>query len=178
MLSILLLFNLCACGNSGQEDTDATGAETASVASKEASGPKTENDLSGDRPGDPPSGSGHDGAPPDAPGSGKPGGAPGSGSSTDIDYSGATEIASGENQSGQTYVSEASDESALLISTADEVTVTDPTVTKSGDSDGGDNCNFYGLNAAVLVKDGSTATSTGGTVTSDADGANGVFCCG
>ncbi len=178
LLSILLLFNLCACGNSVQEDTDATGAETASVASEEASGPKTENDLSGDRPGDPPSGSGHDGAPPDAPGSGKPGGAPGSGSSTDIDYSGATEIASGENQSGQTYVSEASDESALLISTADEVTVTDPTVTKSGDSDGGDNCNFYGLNAAVLVKDGSTATITGGTVTSDADGANGVFCYG
>ena len=48
-------------------------------------------------------------------------------------------------------------------------------MTKTGDSDGGDNCNFYGLNAAVLVKDGSTTTITGGTITSDADGANGVF---
>ncbi len=65
-----------------------------------------------------------------------------------------------------------------MISTADDVSVTDPIVTKSGDSDGGDSCNFYGLNAAVLVKDGTTTTITGGTVTSDADGANGVFCYG
>ena len=63
----------------------------------------------------------------------------------------------------------------MLISASDEVTISDPTVTKTGGSDGGDNCNFYGLNAAVLVKDGSTATITGGTITSDAEGANGVF---
>ncbi len=108
---------------------------------------------------------------------GMPGGAPG-GSSADIDYKGAVEISSGETQEGQTYASTSSDENALLISTADEVTITDPTVTKSGDSDGGDNCNFYGLNAAVLVKNGSTVNITGGTVSSDADGANGVFCYG
>ncbi|MBP5306026.1 MAG: hypothetical protein J6Z02_09270 [Lachnospiraceae bacterium] len=52
------------------------------------------------------------------------------------------------------------------------------TVSKTGSSDGGDNCNFYGLNAAVLVKDGTTTTIEGGTITSDADGANGVFCYG
>nr|MBQ6242202.1 hypothetical protein [Lachnospiraceae bacterium] len=34
------------------------------------------------------------------------------------------------------------------------------------------------MNAAVLVKDGGTTTITGGTVTSDASGANGVFCYG
>ncbi|MCR5136301.1 MAG: hypothetical protein K6C12_04260 [Oscillospiraceae bacterium] len=34
------------------------------------------------------------------------------------------------------------------------------------------------MNAAVLVKDGSTTTITGGTITSNADGANGVFCYG
>ncbi|MBR4120649.1 MAG: hypothetical protein IKT95_02715, partial [Spirochaetales bacterium] len=45
-------------------------------------------------------------------------------------------------------------------------------------SNGGDNCNFYGQNAAVLVKGGSTTTITGGTITSDASGANGVFCYG
>lgn len=88
------------------------------------------------------------------------------------------EINSADSQSGQVYASSTSDESALLISTSDEVSITDPTVTKSGDSDGGDNCNFYGLNAAVLVKDGTTTTITGGTITSDADGANGVFCYG
>ncbi len=48
----------------------------------------------------------------------------------------------------------------------------------SADSDGGDSCNFYGLNAAVLVKDGAAVSITGGTVTSDADGANGIFCYG
>ena len=55
------------------------------------------------------------------------------------------------------------------------MTIENPTVTKSGSSDGGDSCNFYGLNAAVLVKGGSTTTITGGTITSDASGANGVF---
>ena len=107
-----------------------------------------------------------------------PGGAPGSRSSADITYTAATEITSGDSQNGQTYTSTASDESALLISTADDVTIADPTVTKTGDSDGGDNCNFYGLNAAVLVKDGAAATITGGTILSDAEGANGVFCYG
>ena len=115
------------------------------------------------------------GAPPEKPdGNHGPGGVPG-GSSEDIDYTGAVEISSGDAQSGQSYISTSSDENALLIATSDDVMITDPTVTKSGDSDGGDSCNFYGLNAAVLVKDGAQTTITGGTITSDADGANGVF---
>lgn len=114
--------------------------------------------TAGDRPGNP------------------PGGKPGSGSSSSsISYSGAVEISSADSQSGQTYASSTADESALLVSTSEAVTIEDPTVTKSGSSNGGDNCNFYGLNAAVLVKGGSTTTITGGTITSDASGANGVF---
>ena len=133
----------------------------------------------GTPPGDPPDGNGGPGGtPPGGFGGGKPGGAPGSGSSADIEYSGSVEISSTDSQSGQTYASTASDECALLIGTSDDVSVENPTVTKTGDSDGGDSCNFYGLNAAVLVKDGGTATITGGTVTSDAEGANGVFCYG
>jgi len=104
----------------------------------------------------------------------RPGGAPGS-SSSSITYTAAVEITSADTQSNQTYASTTSDESALIISTSDDVTITNPTVTKSGSSDGGDNCNFYGLNAAVLVKGGSTTTITGGTITSDASGANGIF---
>ena len=111
------------------------------------------------------------------PPSGGPGGAPG-GSSADIDYSGAVEITSKDSQSDQTYESTTADESALLIATAEAVTIANPTVTKSGNSDGGDNCNFYGLNAAVLVKDGAQVTITGGTISSDASGSNGVFCYG
>ena len=136
----------------------------------------------GEMPGEPPEGMGGPGGgmgtPPDGTpgGKGGPGGMPGGGSgSSDIDYSGAVEITSADSQDGQTYETSAVDQSALLISTAEDVTVTNPTVVKSGSSDGGDSCNFYGLNAAVLVKDGSTTTITGGTITSDADGANGVF---
>ncbi len=146
---------------------------------------------SGDRPdgtppggmGQPPSGGRPDGTPPNGmgePPSGGPGGGPGGpgGSSGDIDYKGAVEITSADSQSGQTYATDGSDESALLIATGDAVTITDPTVTKSGSSNGGDSCNFYGLNAAVLCKDGAQVTITGGEITSDASGANGIFCYG
>ena len=153
-----------------------------------------------DKPGDPPDGQGGEGGtPPEMPdGNGGPGGTPpdgnggnppdmpggggggfgGGSSSADISYSGAVEITSADSQDSRTYASDTADQSALLISTSDEVAVTNATVTKTGNSDGGDNCNFYGLNAAVLVKDGTTTTITGGTVTSDASGANGVFCYG
>ena len=124
------------------------------------------------------------GNPPGKPGGnsgGGPGGGqggPGGGNSSSVTYSATVEISDSETQTGQTYSSSSSDVSALMISTDKAVTITDPTVSKSGDSNGGDNCNFYGQNAAVLVKGGSTTTITGGTITSDASGANGVFCYG
>ena len=109
-----------------------------------------------------------------------PGGGPGGGfggghSSANIDYSGYVEITSAATETNKTYSTSTVDQSSLLISTSDNVTITNPTVSKTGDSNGGDSCNFYGLNAAVLVKDGSTTTITGGTVTTNASGANGVF---
>ena len=117
---------------------------------------------------------------PDKPREGRPGGGmgrpgePGS-KRTEVKYAGATELTAGATLSGQTYQSNNTDESALLISTKEAVTISQPTVTKTGNSDGSDNCSFYGQNAAVLVKGGSTTTITGGTVTTDAKGANGVF---
>ena len=187
LLAALLVLSLAACGNSAADNstgTDTSTEQTETAADPGETPPDTEADASSDVPGTPPDGQGGPGGtPPDGQGGpggahGGPGGAPGGNSSSDIDYSGAAEITSADTQSGQTYTSTTSDESALLISTDAEVTITDPTVAKSGDSDGGDNCNFYGLNAAVLVKDGSTATITGGKITSDASGANGVFCYG
>ena len=129
----------------------------------------------GNPPGDPPSG--EMGTPPDGNG-GFGGGTPPGGSTSSFEYTAATEITSADTQEDQTYASETVDESALIVNTADEVTITNPTVTKTGDSNGGDNCNFYGLNAAVLVMGGSTTTITGGTIESSASGANGVFCYG
>ena len=184
LLSLIMVFSLCASGSSAAESAAVTETKVVSTETAEAAAQApAEGAPTGEMPGDPPNGApgGGMGMPPDGkggPGGGMPGGAPGSGSSADIDYTGAVEISSADSQNGQTYASSTSDESALLISTTDEVSITDPEVTKSGDSDGGDNCNFYGLNAAVLVKDGSTTTITGGTITSDAEGANGVFCYG
>ena len=180
LTAVLMVFSLAACGNSTANDSINTKqtqitADTAEASSGTGSS-IPDAPPEGGPGGTPPDGNGGPGGPPPD-GQGGPGGGPG-GSSADIDYSGAVEITSADSQSGQSYQSATADESALLIAAADDVTVTDPTVSKSGDSDGGDSCNFYGLNAAVLVKDGGTATITGGTITSDASGANGVFCYG
>ncbi|KHM51926.1 hypothetical protein NZ47_07765 [Anaerovibrio lipolyticus] len=134
----------------------------------------------------PPAGSAHRGAPPNgappngmppngAPPNGMPGGFGGPGNISEVKYSASTEITSAADQSNKTYASDTAEQSALIISTADNVNITNPTITKAGDSDGRDNCNFYGQNATVLVKGGSTTTITGGTITSNASGANGVF---
>ena len=158
----------------GTSDTDSGEAPAGEAPGEPPSGEAPGEPPSGEAPGEPPSGE----APGEPPSGGMPGGAPGSSSSSDIDYLGAVEITSTDSQNSQEYISSTTDESALLISTGDEVTISDPTVVKTGSSDGGDNCNFYGLNAAVLVKDGANVTINGGTVTSDASGANGVFCYG
>ena len=125
--------------------------------------------------GTPPDGFGG-GTPPDgAPGGGFGGGTPPGGSTSSFEYTAATEITEAAEQADRTYTSETADESALIVNTADAVTIANPSVTKTGDSDGGDNCNFYGLNAGLLVMGGSTTTITGGTIETSASGANGVF---
>jgi len=95
--------------------------------------------------------------------------------STNISYLGATELTSGKSEGPMSYQSEKSDENALLVSTKDSVTLTQPTIIKTGSSNGGDNCSFYGVNAALLVKGGGTTTIKGGRISSNATGANGLF---
>ena len=111
----------------------------------------------------------------ETPSAGSPPDKPGGTSTTNINYSGAETITSAAEQTGQTYTSATADQNALLVNTSEAVTITEPTVTKTGDSDGGDNCNFYGINSAVMAKGGGTLTITGGTITATAAGANGVF---
>ena len=134
----------------------------------------------GNPPSDPPSGEmdGEMGTPPDGNGGGFGGNTAPGGSTSSFEYAAATEITVAAAESNQTYASDTADESALIVNTDEAVSLENITVTKTGDSEGGDNCNFYGLNAALLVMGGSTTTITGGTVTSDASGANGVFCYG
>ena len=87
----------------------------------------------------------------------------------------ALRITAAQTLDGYAVNSTTADENTILVNTTDDVTITNSTVTKTGDSDGGDNCNFYDQNAAVLVEGGSTTTLTNLTVTSDAKGANGIF---
>ena len=115
----------------------------------------------------------HDGKPGRPPGVGRPGG-PGS-RQADINYSGVNELTVATSETEKTYQSDKADESALLIFTKEAVTISQPIISKTGSSDGGDNCSFYGVNAALLVMGGSTTTIKGGVITSDGTGANGVF---
>ena len=96
-------------------------------------------------------------------------------SAGNVSWSGATTITSSTTEEGKTYNSSAADENALLIDTADTVTITDPTVSKTGGTSASDNYSFYGINSGVMVKGGANVTITGGTVNTDAEGANGVF---
>jgi len=204
LLTLALAASLAACGTTGSnnaESTDNTAAantQTAdtNTAETETNTANTETESTSDTQtntadtqtstestssepgGTPPDGGNGGGTPPDGGngGSAPEGGNGGGGSSTsDFTYTAATEISSAATEDGKTYASSTADESALIVDTSDAVTITNATVTKTGDSDGGDNCNFYGLNAAVLVMGGSTTTIEGATISSSASGANGVF---
>ena len=73
-----------------------------------------------------------------------------------------------------TYSSSVSDESAVKV-TGGALTLTDCTVTKSGNTSSSDNSSFYGLNAAVLASGtSSTIYISGGTITTSATGANAI----
>lgn len=111
------------------------------------------------------------------PGNGAPGaGGPGGGAqSAPTSYSSVKEFTSDTEESGQSYTSEGTDESAVLVSNGANVTLKDFTVNRtSEDSKGGDSSSFYGVDASILVTDG-TVDLKGGTITSDADGAAGAF---
>ncbi len=105
--------------------------------------------------------------------SGGPGGAPGGQSASSVSHSGATELTSDANLSDQSYSSSSSAQNALLVSGA-TVSLSNPTVTKSGDDDG-DNSDFYGTNAAVFAYNNAVLNITGGTITTNGAHANAVF---
>ncbi len=129
-----------------------------------------------------PQGTPPDGTPPDGfgggnggPGGGFGGGTPPGGGTSAFEYAAETEIGEATEQTNQTYESDTADVSAVIVDTADAVSIVNPTLIKTGDSNGGDNCNFYGLNAGLLVMGGSMTTISGGTIETSASGANGVF---
>ena len=84
----------------------------------------------------------------------------------------------GASAADQTYASTAADVSDICVINGGALTLVNPTITKSGDTSSADSSSFYGLNAAVLVGSGSVVTISGGSVTTDGAGTNGVFATG
>lgn len=100
-------------------------------------------------------------------------GAGGSNNSS-ISYTALKEITEDTESLDETFASTGTDENALYIHGAD-VTLNNATVSRnSQDSTGGDNSSFYGVGAALLNTDGTTVIN-GGTFTTDAAGAAGIF---
>ena len=110
--------------------------------------------------------------PPELPGGMAPGGmAGGPGSSAPTEYVSATTLTEG-NYSGD-YASSTDSENAVLVSSS-SVSLDGATISKTGSSNG-ESADFYGINAAVLAKDGANLTVSNTSVTSDGTHANGIF---
>lgn len=103
------------------------------------------------------------------------GGNGGNGGSSSVTYSASKEITSDETITSGTYTSSKSDENAISVSGRVTASLSGITVSKEGDSDGGDSTSFYGNNSAILAKDGATVNISNATITTSANGANGVF---
>ena len=95
--------------------------------------------------------------------------------SSNISYSATKEITKNEDVSKEKYSSTKKDQNVLLASGNIKSTLSNLTITKTGDSAGGDNTSFYGTNSAILAKDGANLTIRNSTITTNATGANGVF---
>ena len=97
------------------------------------------------------------------------------GSGSSASYSSAKEITSDEEIASGEFTSATADENAISASGNIKATLSNITVTKTGDSDGSDNTSFYGTNSAIIAKSGANLTIKNATITTDANGANGVF---
>ncbi len=102
--------------------------------------------------------------------SGMPGG-----QNSNISYSAGTEITKDTTITSGEYESSKADENVILVSGNIKAGLSNINVNKTGDSDGGDNTSFYGINSAILAKDGVTLTLKNITIETNATGANGVF---
>ena len=102
-------------------------------------------------------------------------GGPGMNNNSSVSYSAVKEITKDEDITSGEYKSNSADENAISVSGNIKSTLSDITVNKTGDSDGGDNTSFYGTNSAIIAKGGANVTIKNANITTSATGANGVF---
>ena len=92
-----------------------------------------------------------------------------------VTYSSQKEITEDTEINEGSYSSPTKDENAIMVNGDVDVNISNITVNKTGDSDGGDSTSFYGTNSAILAKSGANLTLKNIAVTTDATGANGIF---
>lgn len=103
---------------------------------------------------------------------------PGQSSSTSVSYSAVKKISKNKTLTKGTYTSKTADQNAIWTTGNITAKLSNITVKKTGDSDGGDNTSFYGTNSGILASDDAKLILNNINVTTNATGANGVFCYG
>ena len=100
-------------------------------------------------------------------------------SASSVAKTGATTVDGTEQTLNQSYTTDQSDESAILVQNGGNATIDGAEVSKTGgDSSNTENSEFYGVNAGILVTENSTATIKNATISTNAKGSNAVFSTG
>jgi len=101
------------------------------------------------------------------------------GSSESMTLSGATAVDGATKVlSDKTYDSSAADQNTILVTNGGSAEINGVTLTKSGNTSSAYSSNFYGLNAILAVRAGSTASVSDASLSSTGEGANAVFATG
>lgn len=83
------------------------------------------------------------------------------------------------SESGKTYTATESDQCAVVVNGSGSLEINQATVTKNeGTTSNAEDSNFYGLNAALLVKTGSKLKVTNTQINTSVEGANAIFSTG
>ena len=81
-----------------------------------------------------------------------------------------------QDENNGLFKSSASDENAIFVNNSGILKLTNSIINKTGDTQSsGDDADFYGINSAVLVKDGSQLTIENCEVNTNSKGSNGIF---
>ena len=102
-------------------------------------------------------------------------GAPGQSSAQTASYTAVKGLTEDTTLKSGSYSSKSADENVVLATGDIKAALSGLTITKTGDSDGSDNSNFYGTNSGIIAKDGASLTLKNLKVTTKVSGANGVF---
>ena len=103
---------------------------------------------------------------------------PGANADTSVQTEGAYQVTDAQSFVGESYDTQDEDMSVIMVADGGTLELDNATVTKSGDVSNVENSEFYGQNAAVLVKSGSSASITDTQISTEAEGANAVFATG